>query len=144
MPSVTCEINVTNKFKDTKFFLFQEVPLTDSGPSGTIFSNVSKVIEKTQAASDGSSTIQFQIDNIFYAIFGNKATAGSATRISTSSYRQVKLGSEGSVVAITDKTGAIKWNDDAVATKKAKNEGGFQFITDENILTNTGEKALDR
>lgn len=141
-PSVTCEINITNKFRDTAFFLFQEVPRADNGPSGEIFSNIFKVTDKVQAQSDGSSTVQFQMDNNFYAIFGSKTGQGSATRINTSSFREIKLGPNGSVVAITAKSGTFKWDDVAVVGKAAPNEGGFQFITDDTIPTDTNTRYI--
>ncbi|KAF2261337.1 hypothetical protein CC78DRAFT_521890 [Lojkania enalia] len=142
MPSVTCEISITNKFRDTKFFLFQEVPKAENGPSGEIFSNVFKVTDSISAASDGSSTLQLQMDNDFYAIFGSKVGGGTATRINTSSFRQVKLGPGGSVVAVTYKTGTFKWDDVAVVGRSAPNEGGFQFISDDSIPTDTNTRYI--
>lgn len=139
MASITCEINIANEFRDTKFFLFQEVPQAKNGPSGEVFSNIYQVTEKNQAQRDGSSTIQFQMDNTFYALFGSKSGQGGDTRVNTSSFKKVKLGPDGTVVAITDKAGAFVWDDASSAGKKAPNEGGFQFITDDTIPTDTGE-----
>jgi len=142
MASMTCEINIANKFRDTKFFLFQEVPRADNGPSGVIYSNIFKVTDSIQAATDGSSTLQFQMDNQFYAIFGSSTGQGTATRINTSSSRKITLGPGGTVVAVTNTTGTFKWDDQAVVGRTADNDGGFQYITDDSIPTDSNSRYI--
>jgi len=139
MASITCEILITNKFKDTKFFLFQEVPVIEGGPSSDVFSNVFKVTDSVEAAADGSSTLSFYLDNDFYAIFGSKSGSGSGTRINTSSFRKINLGPGGTVLAVSNKTNTFKWDDAAVVGRSADSRGGFQLITDDTIPTDNGE-----
>jgi hypothetical protein len=133
MPSITCEINITNKWNQAKFFLFQDTPQPTEGPTGEVFTNIFQVSPKVAAEHDGSSTLSFQMDNTFYALFGTSSGAGSKTRVKTSSYKKIKLGPGGSVVQLSNKNGGIVFNDEAVVGKKCDDKGGFQLLTDDTI-----------
>jgi hypothetical protein len=133
MDSITCEINITNKWTNTNFYLFQDIPAPIDGPSGKIFTNVFQVSPKVEAERDGSSKVTFTMDNTFYAIFGTSSGEGSKTHINTSSFKQIKLGPNGSVVAITNEKGGIIWDETIVQGKKSSDKGGFEFLTTELV-----------
>lgn len=137
--SMICEIVVTNKFRNTKFFLFQEIPQITNGPSSQIFTTMYQVTDRVEAENDGSSIVEFQMDSNFFAMFGSLRGQGSVARVETSSFRRIRLGPGGSVVALTAVGGGLKWNDAAVVGRQSSNNGSFQFLTDNTIPTNTSE-----
>jgi len=141
MASVTCEINITNKWINTKFYLFQDIPAPTDGPSGQVFTNVFQVSPKVEAERDGSSTLSFSMDNTFYAIFGTSTGEGSKTRIKTNSFKKIKLGPNGSVVAITNDNGGIIWDETTVQGKKSSDKGGFEFLTNELVPGTDNSKS---
>ncbi|KAJ4287281.1 hypothetical protein N0V90_012679 [Kalmusia sp. IMI 367209] len=139
MASITCTINIKNKWNDAKFFLFQDLPVPDNAPSGKVYTNVFQVSPKVDAARDGSSTLSFRMPNTFYAIYGTSSgekddgTPGPKTVVATSSFRKIKLGPNGSVIKITAVNGGIEWDDAAVQGQKCADQSGFQFLTDKSI-----------
>ncbi|PSK34454.1 hypothetical protein B9Z65_8780 [Elsinoe australis] len=140
--SMVCEIVVTNKFRNTKFFLFQEIPQITNGPSSQIFTTMYQVTDRVEAENDGSSIVEFQMDNNFFAMFGSSRGQGSVARVETSSFRRIRLGPDGSVVALTAAGGGLKWNDAAVVGRQSVNSGSFQFLTDNTIPTNTNSNYI--
>lgn len=134
MVHMTCDINITNKWQSTKFFLFAELPQINDGPSDRLFTNAFQTTDKVPAANDGSSSIDFSLENTFYAIFGTK----SSQRVLTSSYKKITLGPNGSVVAVTYKDDTFEWDTTSVAGKSSDVAGSFQFNTDDSIPSDTG------
>lgn len=132
MVSVTCKINITNKWRNTSFFLFQDVPVPGRS-AREIYTNAFQMSNKTEAKRDGSSTLSFFVYNTFYAIYSMSTGDGSKTNIRTSSCREIKLGPGGSVVAITNDNGSIIWDEEAARGKQSADAGGFEFLTDKTI-----------
>ncbi|KAF2224498.1 hypothetical protein BDZ85DRAFT_318426 [Elsinoe ampelina] len=99
MASITCQLKIRNKYLPCKFFLFQEVQIQNN-LSSEVNNNVYAVSPKAAAASDGSSTITFELNNAFYAVFGvNKSQAG-VSRVLATSYKKITFGPGGSVIAL--------------------------------------------
>lgn len=132
---MTCQISVTNKFRSIQFFLFQEPPEIQNGPSDQIFSTMYQASDRVYPSQDGSSTAQFQVQNTCYAISGS-LKHGPYPRIITNDSRMVRLGPGGSVLALTAPDYALTWNDAAVGGRQCANNGAFQLITDDTIPTN--------
>lgn len=129
--SYTINISHLMQNADRTFFLFQEVPNVVNNPSGEIFANIFQTAPSVTGAADGSSNLSFTITNEFFAIYGTKKGDQKAM-VETSSYKQVALGPNGSVVAMTTVKGEgkdPKWDEAKFATDFS-GDGGFKFMSD--------------
>ncbi|KAH8674238.1 hypothetical protein BX600DRAFT_227400 [Xylariales sp. PMI_506] len=128
----TYTINIKNLMQnaDRTFFLFQEVPKVENDPSSKVFSNIYQITPSVTGESDGSSSAGFTVSSNFYAIFGTKR-GGPKEKVETSSYKAIRLGPNGSVVAMTTTNNGTspKW-DVPNCGDDFDGAGGFKFISD--------------
>ncbi|KAL8788390.1 MAG: hypothetical protein Q9195_007308 [Heterodermia aff. obscurata] len=153
MSITTCSITIINQSNSPKrFLLFQDVPKPKNGPTGNVFWNVYQASPKIESGDD--SKTRFEMDSQFFAIYGTaSANDIGNVRVYTSNSKRVKLGPDGSVVALTadEKEEYPKWNDAFDKDKKTAAEGGFSIVTDDkfkfpnknNIYIGVGAKDPD-
>lgn len=86
------------------------------------------------------------MDNQFYAIYGTASSSDiGTTRVYTSDSKIVKLGPNGSVVALTADNGDPMWDDVAAAGKTTMAKGGFSILTDHTFkVPNESKYRLGR
>lgn len=112
-------INITNKCKETKFSLFHEIPEVDRLPESSgkleVLSSFFWTSDTVAAASDGSSTVEFMIENTFYTFHGTKSGQGASTKITVdggfSGLDRAELaegGFPGTAVRVTNQNGSLK------------------------------------
>ncbi|KAG8625172.1 hypothetical protein KVT40_006923 [Elsinoe batatas] len=132
MASITCQLKIRNKYLPCKFFLFQEVQIQNN-LSSEVHNNAYVVSPKSLAASDGSSTVTFEMNNTFHAVFGVKKSQAGVSRVMTTSHRKIALGPGGSGIGVGGCDSELKWDDTAVTGRRSTEPGGFRIITDKSI-----------
>ena len=142
MSVTTCSITIYNQSHSPKrFLLFQDAPSPTNGPNGKVFWNVYQASPSIEDGDD--SKTRFEMDNEFFAIYGTASTVNVGNvRVYTSNSKKVKLGPDGTFVALKVENGDPKWNDEYVKDKKSAAKGGFSIMTNHFDYPNESKSIL--